>query len=190
MFQQVLPLLIGWGGVAPAPPTALWSPLAQSDDAAQTAAVEPADEEGPYIGIKTGPLNISRDLPFNNGFSVGGLFGYEFAGSDFSFETEFTTTVSSPNGTSSNVGDLDVFTLGFYGVYRTSGDLYFKGKAGLVYEYLNVDFRSLPLEGDGIGLSLGLGGGYRFNDALRAEVEYTKLEADIDFFSLGLLYSL
>ena len=166
------------GAVAPALP------------AVQAEADSPKATDGPYIGIKGGPLNISRDLPFNNGYSLGALFGFDFPESDFAFETVVTTTVDSPTGTSDSVGDLDVFTLGFYGVYRTPGDLYFKGKAGLVYEYLNVDFRSLPLEGDAIGLSLGLGGGYRFNEALRLELEYTALEADIALFSLGLLYSL
>ena len=145
---------------------------------------------GNYLGIKVGGLNISRDLGYNNGTSVGALFGHDFPGNDFAFELEMTGTVSPAEGTATALGDLDVFTLAAYGVYRTPGALYFKAKAGLVYEYFNVDLFGLPIEGDAIGLSLGIGGGYRINDGLALELEYTAIEADIDLISLGLNFAL
>ena len=36
------------------------------------------------------------------------------------------------------------------------------------------------------GFSAGAGVGFRFNDHLSAEAEYTLIEADVDFLSLGI----
>ena len=141
---------------------------------------------GNYVGVKTGPLVISRDVDYGNGVSIGGLFGHHIPDTDMALEVEMTGTVSSPSGDRQAFGDLDVYTLGAYGVYRTPGDLYFKAKGGLVYENLNVDVYSVPVEGAAINLSLGLGGGYRINDHISAELEWTVIDPDISFASLGL----
>ncbi|MEM1450909.1 MAG: outer membrane beta-barrel protein [Planctomycetota bacterium] len=145
---------------------------------------------GNYFGVKAGILNINRDLPYNNGANLGALFGHDFPGNEFSVEVELTGTVSSADSKSETFGKLDVVTLGAYGVYRSTGDLYFKGKAGLLYEYLNVRNRSIGLEGDAIGLSIGVGGGYRITDGASIELEYTVIEQDIDFASLGVNFAL
>ena len=145
---------------------------------------------GNYFGVKAGILNINRDLPYNNGVSLGALFGHDFPGNDFSVEVELTGTVSSADSNSEVFGELDVWTLGAYGAYRSSGDLYFKAKAGLLYEYLNVQNRAIAIEGDAIGLSIGVGAGYRITNGASVELEYTVFEQDIDFASLGVNFAL
>jgi len=45
-----------------------------------------------------------------------------------------------------------------------------------------------PLSSDS-GLSLGIGVGYQFNNKISTELEYTIIEEDIDFISLGVNYS-
>jgi hypothetical protein len=83
---------------------------------------------------------------------------------------------------------LDTYTFGVYGVFRSSGKIYFKGKFGLLYEYLESDVNGVPVQGDGMGISLGLGGGWRITDNLGAELEFQTIEADISMLSLGVLY--
>jgi hypothetical protein len=128
-----------------------------------------------YVGIKGGPLNISRDIPFDDGAMMGFLVGYDVPDNNFSVEGEFNTTVSR--------------TLAFYGVYRSSGRFYFKGKAGLLYEYLNSSVTgiiTIDVEGSAIALSFGIGGGMRISEKLSAEIEYTSIEADIGYATAGL----
>jgi hypothetical protein len=142
-----------------------------------------------YVGIKGGPLNISRDIPFDDGAMMGCLVGYDVPDNNFSVEGEFNTTVSSAEGTRDDFGDLDVTTLAFYGVYRSSGRFYFKGKAGLLYEYLNSSVTgiiTIDVEGSAIALSFGIGGGMRISEKLSAEIEYTSIEADIGYATAGL----
>ena len=147
-------------------------------------------QSGNYIGAKAGILNINRDLPFSNGGSVGFLVGHDFPGNEISLEVEATLPVSSAGVDNANFGDLDVFTLGVFGAYRTKGDLFFKGKLGMVYEYLSIDGGSFGLEGDAINLALGAGLGYRINDTITVEAEYTSIEADIAFASIGMNFAL
>ena len=150
-----------------------------------SGAVSQDRTSGNYIGARIARLNISRDLNYSNGTSLGVLFGHNIEGGDFAVEGEMTVPISNADGSEAAFGDLSVFTLGVYGAYRSQGDLYFKGRAGILYEYLNVDFRGLPVEGDAMGLSLGLGGGYRISDDLELELEYTVIEADIGMVSFG-----
>ena len=148
-------------------------------------------QSGNYFGAKAGILNISRDLPFSNWGSVGFLFGHDFPGNPVSLEVETTLPVSSADVDTPGFSDLDVFTLGAYGVYRSDGDLFFKGKLGMVYEYLSIGGGSFgPIEGDAINLSAGVGLGYRLNDTMTLEAEYTSLEADIAFASVGMNFAL
>ncbi|MEM9382682.1 MAG: outer membrane beta-barrel protein [Planctomycetota bacterium] len=158
---------------------------------AATAPQSAQDSDGGnYFGVKGGILNISRDLPYNNGVNLGALFGHDLPGNDISVEVEVSASVDSADSNSEVFGKLDVFTLGGYGVYRSPGALYFKGKAGLIYQYLNVENRAISLEGDGIGLSVGVGGGYRITNGASIELEYTVIERDIDLATLGVNFAL
>lgn len=140
-----------------------------------------------YIGVKGGPLLFSQGFDYEDAVNMGLLGGFRIS-PVWAVEAEFTTSVSDADGTGANLGELNVFTLGVYGVFRSQGTLYFKGKAGILYEFLDADWNGFPLQGEGIGISLGLGGGWRITDCLSTEVEFQTIEADISMLSLGVLY--
>jgi hypothetical protein len=143
-----------------------------------------------YAGVKGGLLNITQDIDFDGGAMVGVLFGYDMPGDNFSLEGEFNASVVSAESDNERYGDLDIWTLAAYGAFRTSGTFYFKGKAGLLYEELksSVSGSSIEIQVDGgaIALSLGIGAGLRLGENLGAELEYTQIEADIGYATLGL----
>jgi len=142
-----------------------------------------------YIGAKGGVMSISNDIPFDDATSIGILLGANIQNSGIAIEGELTTTVSAADHKTNSNTELDIYTLAIYGVYRSSGDFYFKGKGGLVYEYLKISGFVLPLEGEDLGLSLGAGGGFRINDNATLELEYTIIESDIDYISLGINFA-
>lgn len=153
-------------------------------------SAEPSGVSGLYLGVKGGAMSISRDIPFkNDGILFGVIFGYDIPDSGFSLEGEFNTTVSKASSTHSSYGDLGATTVAGYGVYRTSGRFYAKGKVGVLYEHLTSSVSgigiTIDVAGDGLGLSLGIGGGVKITDRMSAELEYTIIEADIGYASLG-----
>ena len=152
---------------------------------------ETSDSSHTYIGVKGGPMSISHGIPFNDdGVMLGVLFGYDIPDNGFAVEGEFNTTVSKAKSDIESYGDLGVTTLAGYGVYRTSGRFYVKAKLGILYEYLTSSVSggssTVDVDGPGLAISIGIGGGIRVNDRLSAEVEFTSIEADIGYASLGL----
>jgi len=115
--------------------------------------------------------------------------------------------------------DASVDSYGIYGVYRTSGQLYFKAKAGLLSVKTTIDGgatkasvnvvnsanQSTNFSANEMGLDLsdfdqsmsetetefsaGIGGGYKFSEKLAAELEYTQLTSDFDAYTLNVKYS-
>ena len=148
----------------------------------------PSVYAGLYLGVKGGEMNISDDISFNNATSVGILLGANIQDSGLALEGELTTTTSAAEHKTISGSELDIYTLAFYGVYRSAGNFYIKGKAGLIYEYLNVSGFIIPLEGEDIGISLGAGGGFRISNNINLELEYTLIESDIDYVSLGITF--
>ncbi len=141
-----------------------------------------------YIGAKAGRMQISNDIPFDDATSLGLSLGTKIQDSGFAIEGEFTSTISDSAHKTISGADLEIFTLAGYGVYRSSGDFYFKGKGGLIYQYLSISGPYLPIEGEDIGLSLGVGGGFRIAHDTALELEYTIIESDIAFISLGIVF--
>lgn len=153
-------------------------------------ASEPSDSSHTYIGIKGGPMSISSSSFNDDGVMLGILFGYDVPDNGFAFDGEFNTTVSKASSDIPRYGDLGVTTLAGYGVYRTSGRFYLKAKLGLLYEYLTSSVSGVGIDVNidqpGLAISIGVGGGWRVTDRLSAEIEFTSIEADIDYASLGL----
>lgn len=115
--------------------------------------------------------------------------------------------------------DASVDSYGIYGVYRSSGQLYFKAKAGLLSVKTTIDGgaskaavnvvnsanQSTNLSANDMGFDLsdfdqsmsetetefsaGIGGGYKFSEKLAAELEYTQLTSDFDSYTLSVKYS-
>ena len=152
-----------------------------------------SDSSYTYLGIKGGPLIIGHGIPYNDdGVMLSVLFGYDVPDSGWAVEGEFSTTVSKSTSDLDVYGDLGVTTVGAYGVYRTSGRFYLKAKIGLLYEYLTASVTgpggglTIDVDGPGMTIPVGIGGGMRVSDKLSAEIEYTMIEADIGYASFGL----
>jgi len=143
-----------------------------------------------YAGVKIGQMMIDAG-GYDDATNVGLVFGAtlnEVQAGSLSIEGELTFSLVEGDVSFFGFdGDWDVLTLAGYGVYRSNGQLYFKGKAGLLYEDVSVNVSGLPgVSGDDIGLSFGIGGGYKLNEKMNLELEYTIIESDLDFLSVGL----
>lgn len=158
------------------------------------AVTESSDSPNNYIGIKGGPMVISRDIPFDNdGVMLGILFGYDVPGNNIAIEGELNTTIADASSTNPSYGDLSATTLAGYAVFRSSGRFYVKGKLGVLYEYLSSSVSgttTIDVDGAGMAISFGLGAGVEVNDKMSIEAEYTSLEADIGYGSIGLNWTL
>ena len=158
-----------------------------------STASDTSESSHTYIGLKGGPMSVNSDAFNDDGVMLGILFGYDVPDNGFAFEGEFNTTVSKASSDIAGYGDLGVTTLAGYGVYRTSGRVYLKAKLGLLYEYLTSSVSGIidiDVDQPGLAISIGVGGGWRVTDRLSAEIEFTSIEADIGYASLGLNWAL
>ena len=148
------------------------------------ANVQAADSSV-YVGAKFGQMMVDES-GFDDATNIGILVGYDLV-PNISLEGELTTSVSDADVDFFGIsGDWNVMTLALYGVFRTPGEFYFKGKAGVLYEDVEVDIPTLFSESeDDTGFSAGIGGGWRLNDSGSLEVEFTLIESDLNYLSLG-----
>ncbi len=145
-----------------------------------------AEDNPVYFGIKAGVMKADVD-GFDTSNNFGLLLGFDVyrdvAGA-FSIEGEYTRKLSK--GNVSGGGDWKIETLAAYGAYRTAGDLYLKAKVGYLREDVSVSgVGNTSVSGTDSGVSYGAGVGYRFNRKTGLELEYTIIEGDISFLSLG-----
>lgn len=129
-----------------------------------------------YIGFKTGSLDIALtefDPDTPRGFVAGfqkGPFGVEFE----RVSADIDITIGSyPYSIAIPV---DFSTTALYGVYRSEGNAYFKAKAGILKEEID--------DISDTGTSYGIGVGVK-SSAIAVEAEYTIIETDVNFFSVG-----
>lgn len=132
-----------------------------------------------YFGIKAGLMMIDlggiRD-PFNAGV----VFGSN-RDAGWGFEGEVTTSLIKGETDFASL-DITIKTLAGYAAYRSEGDTYFKGKLGVLYEDIELG----SFSDDDSGASYGLGVGWRQGDGSMFELEYTIIEEDINFLSMGI----
>jgi len=150
-----------------------------------------------YFGIKLGKAYYDNGEPanFSDAWNSIALFGYEVTKS-FAVEVEASTSsvrgdlswVATDNYAKSTQGinwNLDM--AGVYGVYRTSGDLYAKARAGLVYSEVSANVTTpFPVGGSEANLVAGFGGGWQVSDLLTLEAGYTFLNSDTSILAGGL----
>jgi len=135
-----------------------------------------AENDGLYIGVKSGSLDIDAsglDADTPKGVVLGyqsGVLGVEFEANFADIDYEFF----------GNRGSFDYKTLALYGVYRSEGDFYLKAKAGII----NQEIKSSFFKEDDTGFSAGIGAGARLG-SVSLEAEYTVLDSDVNFFSIG-----
>lgn len=146
--------------------------------AALSAMSISAQAEG-YFGVKAGPM-VTDISGFDTPINAGILFGTNDTGSGF--EGELTKTVSDGEYLFPTLGDdISLTTLAFYATYRSDGNVYLKGKFGVLFE----DIESGNTGGEDSGASYGIGLGFRLSGGNMLEIEYTSVEEDVLFVSAG-----
>jgi len=165
---------------------ALWTAGAQ---AANAQASNTFNTKNLYFGAKVGLM--MNDAPgFGDAINIGGIVGLpvtRLEQGEILLEGELTTTVVRGDvGYIGINGHWDVTTLAGYGVFRTYGPMYFKAKAGLLYEDASVSINGVSTYGGtDTGVSLGIGGGMRLSGGHSIELEYTIIDSDVNFLSIG-----
>ena len=147
--------------------------------------------EGYYGGLKVGAMmnDVSGlDSATNIGLNLG--YAFEDYGNGPAIEGEYTTSASdgdiSINGQS---GSWDVDTLAIYGAYRFGGDFYGKVKLGYLHEDGSASGPGGTFSGTDSGASIGIGAGWTLSPQSAIEMEYTVIESDVNFLSLGFNYT-
>nr|WP_010131717.1 outer membrane beta-barrel protein [Microbulbifer agarilyticus] len=142
--------------------------------------------EGSYFGTVVGLMatDIRGDSPFNAGARVGRTWS-----SGWGVEGEATTSLSKGSYDfdtfyGSRTVDYSITTVALYGTYRSQGDIYFKGRLGVLNE--SVDFGGSSASE--AGLSLGLGAGFNVSESMNFEAEYTLVEEDVNLWSGTLVF--
>lgn len=145
------------------------------------AAAAPAAMADMYFGVNAGPMLIDAsgvDDPTNAGVLIGKEWGVGLG--DIGVQAEFTTTIDDGNYYGH---DVSVNTQAIFGAFRTAGPLYLIAKAGLLREDVEIGGRSE----DDTGLAAGIGVGFSLGIA-QLELEYTQIEEDIGYLSLGVRF--
>lgn len=135
-----------------------------------------------YFGGKIGLMDPDRGDEATN---LGVLVGYtlmEDSNGSFAAEGEYTRTFDD-----GEIGgaDWDIETLAAYLAYRTAGDVFLKAKAGYGWWDVSVDRVATRFEDDDWDFTFGAGVGFRLSRKSGLELEYTVIQEDIDFLSLG-----
>lgn len=134
-----------------------------------------------YFGANTGPMMIDTagvGDPTNAGVLVGHEWGVVLG--DVGVQGEFTTSINKGDYAGN---DVSVDTRAVYGVFRTAGAIYLVAKAGFLHEEVTIGSVSATDSGS----SLGLGVGFSLGVA-QLELEYTQIEQDIGYVSLGVRF--
>jgi outer membrane immunogenic protein len=143
-----------------------------------------------YYGVKVGAMSVDA-VGYGDAVNIGGIVGLpitRLAQGKISVEGEFTTSlIKGDLGLFGTNGDWRITTLAGYGVFRTDGPMYFKAKAGLLYENVSVSIAGVPgsVSGSDTGLSYGIGGGMTLSGGQSIEIEYTVIESNVNFLSIG-----
>ena len=141
--------------------------------------------EGFYLGLKSGVMDIDVK-GYDTNTPVGVLAGYTFA-NNFAIEAEYNKV--DINFSALGVkADGDFSTMAIYGAYRSEGDLYGKLKVGYLSDDVSLTASGITAKAEDDGFSAGVGAGYRFGGNFSVEAEYTVIEKDVNYFSLGLNY--
>jgi len=136
-----------------------------------------------YFGLKAGAMDADAGDDASN---LGAVIGYKFhedATGAFIGEGEYTRSFNDGRILGN---DWDVETFGAYAGYRSAGPWFWKAKAGFTFWDIAVQGAGGGIEGDDTSFSVGVGAGGRLNERTGVEVEYTRLDSDLTFLSVGL----
>lgn len=146
-----------------------------------------AQQNPVYFGLKLGQMDADV-AGFDNGTNIGALFGYTLIRDEIgalALEAEYARDLDE--GDVAGGGEWTVETIAAYAAYRTTDNIFLKVKAGALREEvkLNGVITSSTVSGKDTSFSFGAGLGYRINRKVGLELEYTVIEDDIGFLSLG-----
>lgn len=149
-----------------------------------------AQSENYYVGLKAGSM-LTRLDGFDNSANGGVTLGYAFGdyNNAAAIEAEYTGSLSDGDiniGGAKGKWKVDTFAL--YGAYRFGGDLYGKVKIGYLNERASASGPGGTFSGTDNGASIGLGAGWKLAPQMAIEAEYTRIESDVDFLSVGFNY--
>ena len=145
------------------------------------SAASYAGPKGFYWGAKGGILDPDA-AETDEGLNVGGYVGYTLPWlSGLAVEGEATITAIKSEA---NSRKLEVQTIAAYGVWRSKGPIFFKGKLGVLRERVEAGTATETDE----GVSFGLGVGFPGPGKHEFEIEYTILENDLNFLSVGFTF--
>ena len=138
------------------------------------------------IGV-VGGIMTTDITGLDNAVNAGAALSYDFG--RFALEGIYTASVTDGDASIGPLsGDWDVTTIAAYGVYHSLGRYYLKAKAGYLNEDVTIRVGSISSGNEDNGASFGIGGGIRFHNNQRLEFEYTLIEEDVDFISVGLWF--
>lgn len=162
-----------------------------------------AEESPLYGGLKVGAM-LADKMSLDDGVrmsnpdavaNAGIIGGYQLNIGKLGFlgaEGELTTSFGrgradfSRNGAKIPQGDnvWGVTTAALYGAYQSPGKFYAKARAGILYNRISASGNTLSASATDWHGSYSLGGGWKIGEGA-LELEYTMIEKNIDFVSLG-----
>lgn len=137
--------------------------------------------EDVYFGANVGKMMIDG-AGFDDPTNVGVLIGAEWGvvAGDVGIQAELTTTLDDGAYFGN---DVTIDTQAIYGAFRTAGPVYLIAKAGVLREEVEVG----PFSDTDSGLAGGVGIGFSLGIA-QLELEYTVVEQDVSYLSLGVRF--
>ena len=142
-----------------------------------------------YLGLKGGKMMVDVS-EFDDTSTAGIVLGYKLLdkqGGSLAIEGEYTNSSTADINVLNVTGQWDIDTWAVYAAYRTPGNLYLKAKAGVLHEKINASSVGASISGSDTGLSAGIGAGWRVGKKAALEFEYTVIEQDVNFVSLGVI---
>lgn len=139
-----------------------------------------------YIGGKVGVLQ-AEEARLGEVTQGAVVLGLRPAGSPFGLEAEFSGSLDKGE-IKNSTAEWDMDTLGLFLTARTPGDFYVKGRGGVIRRDVSYRGEFGPFlvksrdkedsEAWGAGLGWDVG-------AATVEAEYTRIDKDFDFYSVG-----
>ena len=128
---------------------------------------------------------VDESIASENPTNAGIVLGISTENNMLALEAEFTNSVNSGTIQGLPNVNLDIQTVSLYGVFRSPGKVYFKGKIGVISETVTMSDGIITVEADESGTSLGAGVGFKVGSNNNIEIEYTIVDQEVNFLSLG-----
>ena len=146
---------------------------------------------GPYLGIKGGTFT-GYHINSTDIISFGCIAGYTLPIKTNLFETAMEAEYNLGNFGGDYISGapgnrLHLRTFGGYLAIRTQpvNELYTKLKIGATHEVYIERISYIETPSKEVGLSLGIGAGYRASDNLNYEIEFSTTNTELKFFSIN-----